>query len=146
MNNSTHKYKPCVYCNFTNHLSHRCLKVANIRQRKPILKTKTLCYICLDSGHVSKLCTSNYICKKCNSKHHISIWNFDKGFNLNKQQNGSTTSNFSNSQNNILLQTAFAEVSDLTQETKTNLNILFDSGSQRTYNSSELRKRLKLQT
>ena len=56
LNNSTHKYKPCVYSNFTNHLSHRCLKVANIRQRKPILKTKTLCYICLDSGHVAKLC------------------------------------------------------------------------------------------
>ena len=128
MNNSTRKNKPCVYCNFTNHLSHRCLKVTNIGQRKSILKTKNLCYICLGSGHVAKQCTSNYICKKCNNKHHITICNFDKGFNLNKQQNGSTTSNFSNSQNNILLQTAFAEVSDLSQQTKTNVNILFDSG------------------
>ena len=34
----------------------------------------------------------------------------------------------------------------MTQQTKTNVNILFDSGSQRTYISSDLRKRLKLQT
>ena len=146
LNKSTHKNKPYVYCNFTNTLSHMCLKVTNIGQRKSILKTKNLCYICLDSRHVAKQCTLNYICKKCNSKHHISICNFEKGFNLNKQQNGSTTSNFSNRQNSILLQAAFAEVSDLTQQTKANVNILFHSGSQRTYISSELRKRLKLQT
>ena len=24
LNNLTHKNKPCVYCNFTNQLSHRC--------------------------------------------------------------------------------------------------------------------------
>ena len=87
-----------------------------------------------------------YMKKKRNKKYHISICNLDKGFNLNKQQNGSTTSNFSNSQNNILLQTPFAEVSDLTRQTKTNVNILFDSGSRHTYISSDLRKSLKLQT
>ena len=73
LNNSTYKNKPCVYCNFTNHLSHRCLKVTNIGQRKSILKTKNLCYLCLDPGHVAKQCTSNYICKKCNNKRHIGI-------------------------------------------------------------------------
>ena len=119
---------------------------SNIGHRKSILKTKNLFHICLDSGHVAKQCTLNYICKKCQSKHHISICNFDKDFNLNKQQNGSTTSNFSNSQNKILLQAAFAEVSNLTQQTKANVNILFDSGRHCTYISLELRKRLKLQT
>ena len=42
LNNSIHKNKPCVYCNFTNHLSHRCLKVTNIGQRKSVSKTKNL--------------------------------------------------------------------------------------------------------
>ena len=30
LNKSTHKNKPYVYCNFTNTLSHMCLKVTNI--------------------------------------------------------------------------------------------------------------------
>ena len=47
-------------------------------------------------------------------------------------QNSSKLNNFSSNQNNVLLQTAFVEVSDLRLKDKYFVNALFDSGSQRT--------------
>ena len=52
--------------------------------------------------------------------------------------------NFSSNQNNVLLQTAFVEVSDLELKNKQFASALFDSGSQRIYISSDLRNKLGL--
>ena len=68
--------KQCVYCGLSNHLPHKRLKVTNKQERKTTLKTKNLCYICLEPRHVAKFCSSDYICKKCAKKHHVSICNY----------------------------------------------------------------------
>ena len=61
-------------------------------------------------------------------------------------QNDSTLNNFSSNQNNVLLQTAYVEVSDLELKKKHFVNALFDIGSQRNHISSDLRNNLGLKT
>ena len=69
--------KQCVYCGLSNHLPHKCLKVTNKQERKTVLKTKNLCYISLEPGHIAKFCSSGYVCKKCVKKHRVSICSHD---------------------------------------------------------------------
>ena len=88
----------------------------NKHERKTVLKTKKLCYICLEPGHVVKICSLDYVCKKYDKKHHV------------------------------LLQTAIFEVSDLELKNKHFVNALFDSGSQHFYISFDLRNILGLKT
>ena len=140
--------KQCVYCGLSNHLPHKCLKVTNKQERKTVLKTKNLCYICLEPGHIAKFCSLGYVCKKCDKKHHVSICSYDPSPLNNQQthQNDSTLNNFSSNQNNVLLQTAYVEAPDLELKNRHFVNALFDSGSQRTYISTDLRNKLGLKT
>ena len=129
-------------------MPHKCLKVTN-KQERTALKTKNLWYICLEPGYVAKFCSSGYVCKKCHKKHHVSICSHDPRSHLNSQQthqNDSTLNNFSSNQNNVLLQTPYVEASDLELKNRHFLNALFDSGSQRTYISSDLGDKLGLKT
>ena len=94
-----------MYCGFSNHLPHKCLKVTNKQERKTVLKTQNLRYICLEPGHLIKFCGLGYVCKKCGKKHHVSLCSYDLRSPLNSQQtrqNDSTLDNFSTSQNNVL--------------------------------------------
>ena len=61
-----------VYCQ-GEHFPTKCDKVIDINARKEILKNSSFYYLCLKTGHVSKKCTKNYICRICSKKHHISI-------------------------------------------------------------------------
>ena len=94
-----------MYCGLSNHLPHKCLKVMNKQERKTVLKTQNLRYICLEPGHVIKFCGLGYVCKKCGKKHYVSLCSYDLRSPLNIQQthqNDSTLNNFSTSQNNVL--------------------------------------------
>ena len=53
-----------VLLRLIKHLSHKCLKVTNKQENKTVLKTKNLCYICLELGHVAKFCSLSYFCQK----------------------------------------------------------------------------------
>ena len=95
-----------------------------------------------------KFCSSGCVYKKCDKKH-VSICSYELRSPLNSRQthqNDSTLNNFSSNQNNVLLQTASVEVSDLELKNKHFVNAWFDGGSQRTYISSDLRNKLGLQT
>ena len=141
--------KQCVYCGLSNHLPHKRLTVTDKQERKTVLKTKNLHYICLEPGHIAKFCSLGYVCKKCDKKHHVSICSHDASSPLNSQethQNDSTLNNFYSNQNNVLLQTAYVEASDLELKNRHFVNALFDSGSQSTYISLGLRNKLGLKT
>ena len=62
----------CVYYQ-REHFPAKCDKVTNVNAPKEILKNSLCCYFCLKTGHVSKKCTKNYICRIGSKKHHISI-------------------------------------------------------------------------
>ena len=63
----------CVFCSGNNRNSNRCAKVTDPSARKQIIFQKNLCYICMSPKHKASKCTANYICKKCNGRHHVSI-------------------------------------------------------------------------
>ena len=49
------------------------LRSTEVKLRVSILRKKARCFVCLQSGHVSKNCKSDYRCNKCMGRHHISI-------------------------------------------------------------------------
>ena len=63
----------CVFCSGNNHNSDRCAKVTDPSARKQIIFQKNLCYICMSPKHKTSKCNPNYICKKCNGRHYVSI-------------------------------------------------------------------------
>ena len=132
----------------SNHVASKCLKVTNAAPRKQSLRRKILCFICFKSDHLANSCNSKHKCHKCNGRHHISISTFEKSDDSSDQNNGqldgATATNFSNNSNNILLQTATAVVSNTNNSEKLTTNLILDSGSQRSYISSESRHKLNL--
>ena len=65
--------KKCVFCWKDGHSPFQCRKVTNARSRTDILRSRKRCYLCLGLGHQQRNCFSNYVCRNCNGKHHISI-------------------------------------------------------------------------
>ena len=95
----------------------------------------------------SNSCTGeDYKCKNCDDKHNISICTFNKNPLQSRFDNLSNRSsnNLANSQVNVLLQTAFVKVGDLQLQKQPKVNVLFDTGSQRTYISNDLKNYLNL--
>ena len=155
---SRNKRYSCVYCSGDN-FSSRCDKVTNCQARKAILRKHGRCFISLDSEHIGKNCTSQYVCKRCKKgKHHISTCeadplgkrndsNHDKegGNNTTDKDNSSLTGHTGGENKGILLQTALADIySADTTEVKHYTRLLFDSGSQRSYISAKTRDTLQL--
>ena len=141
------KSQKCVYCS-ENHSPAQCKKLTNRQSRIAILKKSYKCFLCLKSGHTIKTCSAKYIYRKCNGKHHISI--YDKGENRHSHalQNESPNSivAFVNQSKSILLQTARADVFNTETKSSVKTRILFDTGSQQCYVNEKVRKYLNLKT
>ena len=109
-----------------------------------------LCFICLDNSPTASKYTWNYSCKKGEGRHNISICTKDfkndyqnskwsqksqDSQNQNPYQNDNqTTTTFENNVNNILLQTACADIVSIENDCSKKVQILFDSDAQRSYN------------
>ena len=142
------KGKRCPFCELGNHVASKCLKFTNAASRKHTLCRKGLCFICFKSDHFASSCNSKYECHKCNGKHHIRICTFEKSDDSSDQNNGqpdgATVTNFFNNRNNIILQTASAVVSNINNSETLTTHLMLDSGSQKSYILSELRRKLNL--
>ena len=151
--------KSCLFCQ-GNYTLFRCTKVIDLKIRKDLIFENRLCFICLDNSHIASKCASNYTCKKCEVCHNISICtkdfkndnqnsngsqNSQESQNQNLHQNDNqTTTTFANNVNNILLQTACADIVSIENGCSKKVHILFDSGAQRSYITKELQKSLNL--
>ena len=103
--------------------------------------------MCLKEGHLANTCSGKYLCRKCHGRNNIAICTFSKpGANpVNNNSQLSSSNNLSDDKNNVLLQTVTAQISGNFQIPKTEtVNIIFDSGSQRSYITDDLRKRPKV--
>lgn len=146
----------CFYCGQKGHMSTQCRKVTNVNSRVEILKKAGRCFLCLKTNHRKQDCSSDYTCRICKGKHHISICPGDNKLQItntsgeesvpSEEGNEVLTSVASMRSASVLLQTAKAEVSDVGDDVKALTRILFDSGSQRSYIAESVRNHLSLRT
>ena len=159
----------CAVCN-KKHQTSRCLDLTRrpLDERKRKISAAGLCFRCLKKNHLAKHCSS--VCSKCHGRHHVLLCNNnDKNsneisVNANASENvvkqervensktenntvSHSTSAVSNSQNDVKkcyrvrLQTA--RTSARGKQGVTDVNILFDTGSDRSYVSSSLVKKIQ---
>ena len=131
----------CYFCN-GEHYSDLCQKITNVKERKHRLIEQRRCFVCLKKNHVSKNCKSNLRCRKCNKRHHTSICDPPKEHE--KSTSNQTITTATKEQASVLLQTATAYAYGEDREKKIKVNILFDGGSQKSYITEDLKKRLAL--
>ena len=144
----------CRYCS-KNHWSDECEKYATIEERKQ--KIKGSCYICLNPTHQSSSCRQRVHCHYCKqwNRHHRSLC--PQQFGTVQRENSSlaeelpeenevlnTENSLISSGEMVLMQTAKADVQNPVNGLGQNARILLDSGSQRTYITESLAKRLNL--
>ncbi|XP_065069866.1 uncharacterized protein LOC135694908, partial [Rhopilema esculentum] len=135
------KVQDCVYCGHA-HSPSSCKEVQEITGRKKILLETKRCFSCLKSGHMTKKCRENRNCRKCGRNfHHESICY--KGAKQTEEETKVTTS--VTGKQEVLLQTATAYVYGADKAQRMKINVFFDSGSQRSYISEEVRRKLNLE-
>ena len=139
----------CVSYNSESHSPSQCGKVSNVKPRMEILGQNFRLFLCLKSGQFFKNCTSSHICGKCDGKHHISLCSKLKKDQEKDESSAKSTDNVAAHVvvlKGTLLQTAKRKVIGInTDETWTTTRVLFDTGSQRTYLTENIRKHLKLE-
>ena len=149
----------CSFCQ-NSHSSADCETVSDVDAQK-ILRSSGRCFNCLRKNHISRNCRSSSKCKKCQGRHHTSIC--DKG-SQKKDRSGqtnaaaldpeasnftpatTTTSTLCSTQGRaILLQTARTVAFNPAKPSlSTDVRLLFDSGSQRSYLTERAKRRLQL--
>ena len=153
----------CVYCK-GEHYSASCNKVEDINDRKQMLKTQGRCFLCLRPNHRVRNCNNTTRnCRRCNKRHHQSICDeITRSDNETRRDaptsntrneprqasNENTTTSASASSRNesrkVLLQTANTIAYKEGESTGVPVRILFDNGSQRSYITENLKRKLNL--
>ena len=111
------------------------------------MQASNRCFSCLKTGHITTHCQANRNCRKCGGKfHHQAICLKDTQHAETEQssQNEPTVTATVNGKNEVLLQTAQGYVYGEDKSKKIPVNILFDGGSQRSYVTDEVRRKLNL--
>ena len=136
----------CYFCK-KGHYASECKEVIDAQKRREILKEARMCFVCLKLGHIGKTCESGIRCKVCGKRHNQMICEGDKEKKGNEpkerpERNAVTMASKGNE--SVLLQTAQAMVYGEDESKQMRVNILFDGGSQQSYVTEELRKKLGL--
>ena len=139
-------HRACVFCNSEEHDSHDCKAHSNKEVYLDILWEKRLCRNCLNFGHPFYYCPES---SKCNlscgdyKKHSKVVCRAVIGGKINNYSvsmilQGKVTST------PVYMQTAMATISNSSSGKSLRARILPDSGSNRSYISDEVAKRLDL--
>ena len=155
------RLKKCVFCKCEDHYSDQCRITTHIDKRREILKKGNICFRCLKPGHIKKNCRNNIKCFPCKAEgnHHTALC-YPK--NYSQYTNPTTTNSGQNnrsitppakeqtatclvkSDTTIVLQAASTCVMNKPKDQFCVVNVLFDTGSQQTFISDRLVKKLKL--
>ena len=118
-----------------------------MKERKKILQASNRCFSCLKTGHTTTNCPANRKCRKCGGKFHhqsICLKGAQQTENEQSTQSEPIVTATVNGKNEVLLQTAQGYISGAGKSKKISVNILFDGGSQRSYVTEEVQRKLKL--
>ena len=157
----------CAFCR-GNHPHEECRKVSDLEKRKRQVRKFGRCFRCIRKGHRVRECRATTKCSKCQGDHHLSLCEqkvgekrtsslyIESNSNLgdqmvskaNSQQNGTeaapnqvvSTSLQVGSGGRVALQTAQGIVTATNGKQGVRCRILLDSGSQRTFVTSNLAK------
>ena len=144
----------CYFCN-KGHFSNECKEVPDVNQRKSILQAAKRCFRFLRIGHVSKDCSFNRKCFQCNGSHNSVLCNKEEQEHKQEPKRESTQEPRSDTsltmsnvkeKTDVLLQTATTYAYGEDKSKKVTVNILFDSGSQKSFISEELKRKLDLKS
>ncbi|RMX57814.1 hypothetical protein pdam_00020690 [Pocillopora damicornis] len=159
--------RPCTYCAGT-HRPEKCAKIKTVEERRSLLQRQQRCLNCLGLNHTKIQCFSKGRCTKCKKKHHTSICNEnqenttqsvssqlkeDKGpkndhlsvDSVSKNRTHMGATHVLPSKAHILMQSAVTKISGKNKQYY-QARILFDTGSQRTFITQEMKHKLKLGT
>ena len=155
----------CAFCN-GEHYSSACEEVKEIQKRKNILRRDKRCFLCLSVGHRANQCTRKKKCRVCDrTDHHQSVCEMSSNQSRSetpaaptnaktkedrepsaskKPPQNITTTSTARSKVQVLLQTArtYAYVENGTKLLP--VRVLLDSGSQRSYITNHLKRKLGL--
>lgn len=143
----------CFYCQRKDHWSNQRKTYPTVESRKA--KIKGNCFICMKPNHLLKDCKVSKPCFHCQKvgNHHRSLC--PKKFSSNEESETlamftdplmapETESSLLVSGKQVLMQTALADTVNLNTSNKQCTRLLLDCGSQRTYISEDLVKKLQL--
>lgn len=139
----------CYFCK-KDHYSNKCTEITNIQDRKKILMETKRCFNCLKIGHQAQVCSSSSKCYICQKKHNTAICNQRRGGDEEKpekrpeKESEKAVTATSNERKDVLLQTANTYAFGEDRSKKVAVNVLFDSGSQKSYVTEDLKKKLNL--
>eukprot|EP00794_Sanderia_malayensis_P015495 gene15495-biopygen11959 len=133
----------CFFCK-NAHYASNCTVVQDVTKRKELLKNTRRCFLCMKIGHTAKRCQSTIKCRNCGKRHNTATCEGEKHEEVKAKEEESTSTMASKGREGVLLQTAQAIVYGDDKTKKTKINILFDGGSQRSYITEELKKKLGL--
>ena len=152
--NSQQSIPPCLYCR-GKHWSDECRSYSSLEARKQ--KAKGRCFICLNQSHKTNECTLTKTCYYCGKTniHHRSLCPTKFGSVqqvpahladelLEEAVENATENVLMSPEEMVLMQTAKCNVFNKVTGKQENIRMLFDSGSQRTYITEDLAKKLSL--
>ena len=150
----------CTFCK-KGHRSIDCVVVANVSERKEILKKQGRCFICLKRSHIAKDCDSKRGCLHCGQRHHPSVCMASRTPvsdnsvasetqppTQGSERPSAAISMYVDSKTSILLQTCIALASNPNpahSQVKRQVRLILDSGSQKTYITRQLKDTLGLE-
>ena len=146
----------CRFCD-GYHWSDECPKYTTMEARKQRIKGS--CYICLREGHNANDClkqgTRCYFCKQMNHHHrslcpqkfgtpHRESAKLAEEMPMQSDETVNTENSLISSGEMVLMQTTMADIRNPDNGHRQNVRMLLDSGSQRTYITESLARRLNL--
>ena len=135
----------CCYCD-GNHSTVDCTKEQDVSAKRALLKKNWGCFVCLRKGHTARQCRKFKRCTHCHGKHHPTICTQEAKPPEQMETPSLTATSIGKKGANVLLQTAQAVVCNRDNGKRLRVRILLDNGSQRSYISEEVYKKLGLKS
>ena len=127
-------------------MAAKCHENFSVEKRKDILRKAKRYFLCFKYGHQAYTCSSRHRCEVCKKKHHQSLCERNTAdMNTSMEGNGHAITATAKSNSTVVMLTARKLVFGNDAMKKVPVAILFDSGSQKSYVTESLQKKLGLQ-